>query len=157
MENQTQTNASQAEGSVLTKLETWLNVYLGQKAPQIPAGGREFIVKAAPWIILVILLISLPAILVIFGIGTVLAPVGFVGGFQMGVSHLLFWALSLISFVLEVIALPGLFRRSRRGWQLLYYSSLVGGVGAILSINIFGVITTIIGLYILFQIRSYYK
>ncbi len=141
----------------LHQLEMWLDHWLGQKAPQIPAGGREAIVKFAPWIILILLLLALPFLLTLFGIGAVFAPVAFMGGFRPSGMYYFMWAVTLVTVVLEAMALPGLFHRQRRGWQLLFYSSLISGVLNIVSFNVVGLLGTLIGLYLLFQIRSYYK
>jgi hypothetical protein len=51
-----------------------------QKAPfQIPQGAREWIVKYGPWITVVLLVLSLPPLLVVPGVGTALVPFGGVG------------------------------------------------------------------------------
>jgi hypothetical protein len=145
------------KGSILHQLEMWLNEYLGQKAPKIPQRGREAIVKIAPWITLIILIIALPVILALFGLSAFLAPFAFLGGFHAGAMFIVTWVLTLITFVLEIIALPGLFHRKRKGWLFLFYSSLIGAVLNIISLHISGLIGTVIGLYLLFQIRDYYK
>lgn len=146
-----------SSGSPLHQLEMWLDDILGHKAPAIPANGREAIVKIAPWITLVLLIIALPFVLALFGASAILSPFAFLGGVHAGFSYLITWGLVLVTFVIQIIALPGMFKRKRKSWQLLFYSSLITGLMNILSINIGGLIGTIIGLYLLFQIRSYYK
>ena len=55
----------------------FLDFYLVKKAPfQIPDGAREWIVKFGPWITVVLLILTLPLLLVVLGIGTVLIPFG---------------------------------------------------------------------------------
>ena len=62
-----------------------------------------------------------------------------------------------LGFQLLGMALPGLFARKMSGWTLLFYEQLVGFVGSILSGSIIGgIIGTLIGLYILFQVRTKY-
>lgn len=159
--DETNTQPSQmppaAKGSFLHQLEMWLDEYLGHKAPQIPVRGREFIVKIAPWATLILLIIALPLLLALLGLGAFFAPFGFIGGFHAGAMYIITWVLTLATFVLEIIALPGMFRRQRRSWLLIFYASLISVVISIVSINIGGLIGNIIGLYFLFQIRSYYK
>lgn len=59
---------------------------------------------------------------------------------------------------LTLAALPGLFGRRIIGWQLLFYATLVSGVFSLLGGSIVSAILgTLIGLYILFQVRSLYK
>jgi len=134
----------------------FLDFYLVKKAPiQIPDAGREWIVKFGPWIMLVLMLITLPAILFLLGLGTVLSPFG-------GVTYMEGWGLTailiLIRFGLRAAALPGLFARKMMGWRLSFYSVGVGLVASLLSIYgiVGGIIGAIISLYILFQIRGLY-
>jgi|ERR1700683_2314831 len=134
----------------------FLDFYLVKKAPiQIPDAGREWIVKFGPWITLVLMVITLPAILFLLGLGTLLSPFG-------GVGYMEGWGLSailiLIRFGLRAAALPGLFARKMLGWRLWFYSVLVGLAASLLSIYgiVGGIIGAIIALYILFQIRGLY-
>lgn len=134
----------------------FLEYYLVQKAPfQIPDAARELIVKYGPWITVVLLALSVPAILIILGVGTFLVPFGGVGyatGFGLA-------SIGLIAQVgLEVLSLPGLFARKMSGWTLMFYAQVVGFLsslvaGAIIS----GLIGALISFYILFQVRSLYK
>jgi len=67
--------------------------------------------------------------------------------------------ISVIVLVMEVIAVPGLFKRTKGGWNLVFYASIVSLIGSIISINgiISGIIGAIIGWYILFQVKDLYK
>jgi hypothetical protein len=134
----------------------FLDYYLVKKAPfQIPDGGREAIVKFGPWIVVVLLVLTLPALLLVLGIGTALIPFGGVGyatGFGVAAVGL------IIQVALEVMALPGLFARKLSGWRLMFYATLVGIVTSLLSGSIVGAILGgLIGLYILFQVRGLYS
>jgi len=134
----------------------FLDFYLVQKAPfQLPDNVREFLVQYGPWIMLVLMVLSLPAILFVLGIGTFAVPFGGVGyatGFGIAAVGM------VATFVLKALALPGLFARKMSGWTLLFYGDLVQIVayllqGAIVSAGHGG----LVGLYILFQVRSLYK
>jgi hypothetical protein len=134
----------------------FLDFYLVKKAPfQIPEGGREWIVKFGPWITVVLLIISLPALLFVLGVGTALMPFGgvyYARGFGLAAAFL------VVTLGLEVAALPGLFARKMSGWNLIFYAQLVGLVHSLLSYNIVGgLLGALIGLYVLFQIRMKYK
>ena len=62
-----------------------------------------------------------------------------------------------------VAALPGLFARKMSGWKLLFYSVIINLVyGLVNSLTYFGsilgtLISVLISLYILFQVKSLYK
>ena len=150
--------AKTPSASPLAQLETALNIYFGEKAPSLPANWKEFIVKIAPWITLVILLLSLPAVLALLGIGALLTPVSYMGGPTFGMTYTISLVFLAITIILEALALPGLFKKTRQGWNFVFYSTLVSIIGNIIYFNIGGIILgTIIPLYFLFQIRSYYK
>jgi len=134
----------------------FLDFYLVQKAPfQIPDNIKEVIVKYGPWITAVLLLLSLPPLLVVLGVGTALMPFGGVG-YAAGFGYLT--VVLIIQIGLTVMALPGLFARKMAGWRLLFYSQLVNVVFGLLSGSIVGaLIGAVISLYILFQVRSLYQ
>jgi hypothetical protein len=134
----------------------FLDFYLVSKAPfQLPDGAKEWIVKFGPWITVVLLIFTLPPLLFVLGIGTVLMPFGGIGyatGFGMMTIVL------IVQVGLMVAALPGLFARKAAGWRLVLYSQLVGIVFSVLSGAIIGgLLFGLIGLYILFQIRPLYR
>jgi hypothetical protein len=134
----------------------FLDYYLVQKAPfQIPDAGREWIVKYGPWITLVLLIISLPAVLFILGVGTAFMPfAGIEYGTGFGIAALFL----LVQLGLTAASLPGLFARKMSGWNLLFYGRIVGAVGSLLVGAIVGALVgLLISLYILFQIRPLYK
>lgn len=144
--------------SYLKKLEDLLSEYLVKKAPALPANIKEAIVKFAPWATLVILILTLPLVLAVFGLGAILAPLSFLGGVTAGTNYILTLVFSGISLVLEAMAIPGLFKRAKSAWNLVFYAALLGGIQNIVSFNLGGLlIGTLLSLYILFQVREYYK
>jgi hypothetical protein len=151
-DNSTQPNASKVV------LEQQIEGYFLEKAPfQIPVHIKEAIVKYAPWVNLVLMVFLLPAILVVLGIGTLLAPAGFLGGIGSGFAYTLTIGLSIVTLALRVLALPGLFSRKRSGWVFTYYGDLINVALNILSFSLFGLLFDIIFLFVLFQVRNYYK
>lgn len=144
----------------VAKVEAWLDTYMVTKAPfQIPLAGKEVIVKVAPYFIIVFSVLALPAILALLGITAVFAPMAALGG---GMSYGFFGLIgvlsSIVSLVLDVMAIPGLFKRAHSSWRLLFYATLVSFVGGVLSMNPIGaVIGAIISWYILFQVKELYK
>jgi hypothetical protein len=142
----------------LNQLDSILTEYLVKKAPAIPTSAKEIIVKYAPYISLVIILFSLPAILFALGLGALLSPFAFLGGLRYGFSFSLTSLVLLITIVLDIIALPSLFKREFFGWKMLYYSTLIGAVHSLLNFQLGNlIIGTAISLYILFQVKNYYK
>lgn len=134
----------------------FLHHYLVDKAPfQIPDGGREWIVKFGPWIILVVMVLALPAILFVLGLGTIALPfagVAYATGFSVGVIGL------FATFVLQALALPGLFSRRMSGWTLLFYAQTISAASGLLQGAVASsLIGALISFYILFQVRSLYK
>ncbi len=136
-----------------------MDEYLVQKAPfQIPDKGKEAIVKFMPWIIVVLMVLALPVILSLLGLSAILTPFAMLGGYAYGVNNVIFGVITLVSLVLEIMALPGLFAQQERGWRLLFYSTLVSllaGIAGGTPIN--ALIFTVISFYILFQIKEKYR
>ncbi|MEO8467945.1 MAG: chromate transporter [Gammaproteobacteria bacterium] len=135
-------------------LYAFLDFYLVQKAPfQIPDEAKEWIVKYSPWISVVLLVITLPALLLALGLGAALVPFGvIVPGFAY------VWVLLLAHVVLLVMALPGLFARKMSSWKLVFYARIVSIVSSLLSGAIVSaVVGGLISLYVLFQIRDKFR
>jgi hypothetical protein len=133
----------------------FLDYYLVKNAPfQLPAEVREFLVKFGPWIALVLLLLALPGLLLMLGLGAAFMPFG---GAVYGVGFGYLTVILLAQLVLMGLALPGLFKRQMSAWRLIFYSQLVGIVFSLLTGSILGaLIGGLIGLYLLFQIRPLY-
>lgn len=141
----------------LNQLEDTLELYLVKKAPALPTNAKEIIVKFGPWITLILFVLSLPLVLALFGLGAFLAPFSFMGGLSAGFNYTLAMVVLAVTLVLEGLAIPGLFKQQKRAWYLMYYAVLLGALSNLLQINIFSfIIGTLISLYILFQIKSYY-
>jgi hypothetical protein len=134
----------------------FLDFYLVKKAPvTLPDAAREWIVQWGPWITVVLLILSLPPLLFLLGLGTVLIPFGgprYAAGFGYGVVVL------VVQVGLMVAALPGLFARKMSGWTLLFYSQVASVIFSLLSGSIVGgLLFGLISFYILFQIRPLYR
>ena len=147
--------------SALASLEDTLDLYFGQKAPAMPPNIKELLVRFAPWVTLVLLLITLPAVLIVLGLGALAAPLAFLAGPDAGVSYGITYTLAMVilgvSVVLEALSIPGLLRRTRQGWRYAYWATLVSIAGNLIRFNIVSaLLTALVGFYILFQIRSYY-
>lgn len=153
-------NPIQSKSVGFGQLESLLEQYLVQKAPALPTNIKELIVNFAPWLMIIAIVLALPAIFALLGLGWFYAPFAWGSRIAAQVSFtytlaILFLAVTLI---MRILALPGLFARSRSGWKLVYYSVLINAVYSLLSYQIVScLIGTLLGLYFVFQVKSYYK
>lgn len=65
--------------------------------------------------------------------------------------------IAFVIFILEICAIPGLFGRKKYAWTLIMYGALLTVISDIVFFSIGGILGGIIGLYVLFQIKEYYK
>lgn len=143
----------------MNKLIETIDKYV-KKVPALPQNIKSLIVQFAPWAAIITVLVSIPSILAIFGAGSYLTAYGLGGGFF---SHWTFGYTLMIVFMianlaLRALSIKGLFSRSKGGWMLLFYSILLYFVYSIFSYNIIGgIISTLISLYLAFQVRESYK
>ena len=151
------TTKSAAAG--LGQLESVLDEYLVKKAPALPANIKELLVKFAPYLTIIGVVLVVPALLAAFSAGAWLSSNYYwaVGGVTLGWQYYLALGLSAVTVVLEALAIPGLFSRKMSGWKLLFYGILVNTVYSLVYFNLMGLLLgTLISLYFLFQVRSYY-
>lgn len=141
----------------MAQLEHTLEQYLYHKVPHLPNNWKELLVKIAPYLTILFVVLSVPVILAALGVGMFLTPFAMMGGATAVAGFSLSIIVFLVSVVLEGLAIPGLFSRQKQAWRLLFYSTLVNAVYNFVTFNLFGfLIGTALSLYILFQIKSYY-
>jgi len=139
-------------------LEQQLETYLIDKAPfQIPQNVKEAIVKYVPWINLVLMVLLFPVVLAVLGLGTLLMPASLLSGPGSGFVYVTTMIVTGITLLLRAIALPGLFGRKRNGWVYTYYSDILNAFLNIVSFSIIGLLFSVVFLFVLFQVRHYYK
>lgn len=162
----------------MQNLEKQLDDLLVKKSPiQIPEGGRRGIVNALPWITLIggilMLWFAWSAWQLISwadrwtGVANQLDSLygtGYVAPVSM--SPLLWVSLGvlIVEAVLFFIAFPALKAHKKSGWNILFWVALINVVESIVqsfAYNTFGsiisaIISSLIGLYLLFQVRAYY-
>lgn len=145
---------------LVAQLEAFLDEYMVEKAPfTIPMGGKEFIVKVSPYLVIILAIMAIPVIMLGLGLTAVLTPFAVLGGVpHLGIFAFIAAITSLITLVIELAAVPGLFARTKKGWRLVFYATLVSLVGSILSANVLGgILGAVIGWYILFQVKELYR
>jgi len=143
----------------ITKLEP----YFTTKAPfQLPVKAKDWIVNYA-WIIsLVLAVLLVPAM---FALLSVYGWVGAVAGVYGVAISPLYWIAGLalvIQFVFLVLSISGLKNKSyAKGWKIVLYGEVFGFVYSLLYFSVgnlvSGLISLVISLYLLFQVKSYYK
>ena len=148
-----------AQKGFLKDMEKFFHDLYSKVPWHFPTNVKEVIVKVGPWITLVLMVFAIPIILAALGLTALFSPVAMMyGGYHLSLGFLLAGIISLLSLVFEAIALPGLFARSLKGWYLIYYAALLSALGNLIRVDIFGLIIGLaISLYILFEIKPYYK
>jgi len=147
--------------NILKQFEDLLDEYMVKKAPfALPKEAKEFIVKVSPYLTIIFAILTLPIIFWALRISTFLSPLAAALGVNVwGFGTIVSLATAVITIILYLMAVQGLFNRTKSSWRLVFYASIVSLIGNILSTN--GIIGTIIGViigwYILFQVKDMYK
>lgn len=158
------------------KLEQTFDEWFVKKAPfQLPPHARETLVKIMPWLTLAGGILSIIAVLslwnlamwaqgaVNYGINAGLYTYG-AGAPPSMLGVWLGLAILALEGVLFFIAFPALKARKKSGWNLLYYVAAANVVYALVYLFVnqdFGsfllsLVSSVIGLYLLFQVRGFY-
>jgi len=132
------------------------------KLPALPVGVKEFIVTVAPWLALIVGILSILAGISIFGLFSILSPFAAVSGAgQYAISGIISSVVLLAEGVIELVAFPSLQARKIKGWNLIFLGLVLSIVSSLISLNISSVLWSLIGAaigyYFLYQIKSYYK
>lgn len=139
------------------KLESTLDLYFGKKAPSMPTGIKKILVAIIPWLTVIGIITGAYGLLVMLGITGIVVPFAY-AGLNIGFNYLAATVYSVITLIIQIMAVQGLFKRQRKAWKLIYYLVLVNAVYLLITFNLGGlVISTLLGFYILFQIKEYYK
>lgn len=131
----------------LNRVETFLDEYLGEKAPPIPENIQYAIVQFLPWVVILMIIYSASYVMNIFRYAVFYSPAVIVVAI-----------LTIVIIILRAIAVPQLLKKTEKGWRNMYYSVLVGAVAALFGPNfIMDLVLTLIFLYVLFQIKNQYN
>lgn len=124
-----------------------------KQVPNLPTNAREVLVKIAPAISLIFGILG-----VLVGLGALgLSPLALLGGLHASFVVLFTGIVSVVASVLMLMAYPKLAARKYKGWEYLFWSEAVSAISAVLSLSVGSVLGVLIGFYLLFQIKSYYK
>ena len=137
----------------MAMMEEWFS-----KLPSIPVNGKQTIVGITPWIALIFGVLGVAGGLAGLGLLTAFSPfMALSNGFGGAAGSLISSALSLAAAVLLLVAFPGTKAHKMQGWKMLFYSEAVSVLASIVIFSVSGVLFSLIGFYLLFQIKSYYK
>ncbi len=152
---------SRQAGKHMSALETWM-VPLFAKAPHLPESARQTLAKIAPWLALIFGILGLFGILSA-GILSSMFAFSFVGMGMVQISMVISLLAGLISSVLEIFAFKPLSARRKKGWNYLFYATVLMAVSALIGAilgysgalgNILGIL---IGFWLLFEVRRLYQ
>jgi len=163
----------------LDKFELQLDEWLNKKAPvKLPQNARKSLAGAMWWIALIIGLLQLFSAWGLWHLGHLVNQLsnysnylanayGYnVGAPHLGISYWIALAGLAAEAVLFLVAAPKLKQMKKGGWDLLFYSALLNaayaivrifaGVGSGFGDFIGAAIGTVIGAFLLFQVREYF-
>ena len=142
---------------MVDNLEKKLDEFFTKKVWQLPKKIREVIVKIAPYLAILSLVVIIPMILYLLGF-SLLTPFYFLKGIHFGVNYLISLLFLLVGAILAVVIIPGLFKKEKRVWKIMFWMSLINAIGALLSMDLGKlIIGTGLSWYVLFQVKEYYK
>ena len=159
-------------------LEKQMDDLFGKQAPKMPEGGKKFFVEWLPVLTLIGAVLSVWSAWALWSM--VHTVQGFVnlanelsrtyGGQTVSTNGLTFWVWVALAFlgiwvVLYVLAYQPLKNREKKGWNYLYYVTLLSVAYSVVSLFIhgrgfgsflMGLVGSAIGWWILFQVRPAY-
>lgn len=141
----------------MKEFDKWLEG-LFKKIPGLPPGLVKVVAHLLPWLNIAIIVLSIPAVLAMIGVGIAGLPavaLGFGYGYGGGFLGALFLVIQLVLFI---AASAGLFKRSAKAWHRVYLAVLIGGLSNIIMLSLPGlIIGTGISLYLLFQVKPQFN
>lgn len=162
----------------LEPLEKSLNELFVKNGPELPKGGKQFIVQYVPYISLFVGVLSLLAAYQVWDWAravdriadsvnqfTQLYGVEPVSTSRWSVALWISLGILVVSAILYIAAYGPLKARKKAGWNLLFYALLLGLVSGVVGLftdyNAFGgligsIIGFLIGGWLLFQVRASY-
>ncbi|MFO0955019.1 MAG: hypothetical protein U0526_00535 [Candidatus Saccharibacteria bacterium] len=157
-----------------TKKETgligMLEPYFTKQAPwQMPEEWRKNLVNWIPWINLVIGILFLPLALAAIGLAGFVSVALNTTGYNASPLIMFSGVILLVSVALLIFTFPGMKARKLSTWKIIFWADIIyfaygivnaigyGISGGVIMNIIWSVIGTAIGLYVLFQIKHYYK
>lgn len=142
---------------MMNQLEAKLEEIFTKKLWTLPKKAKEIIVLIAPYLSIISLIAVIPMVLSLVGL-TLFTSVAFLGGVRIGFDYLISVVFALISGILAISVVPGLFKKQIKAWRVLFWITLINAISQLLKMDLGGlIIGTGISWYILFQVKEYYK
>ncbi len=156
----------------INKLETTVEGWY-KGLPHLPKAFTQWLATNVWWLALISVILGAFAVFSLLSVtlfaGAVLTAAGgaygaALGGFAL-ISVLFYLALAIITLIITVLAIAPLKAHAKKGWSLLFLAAVINAVSLIISFlsnyNLFGMIwgiaMTAVGVYFLFEIRSYFS
>ena len=144
----------------LADLEKKLAVYFIDRAPSLPKSVKNFLVSAMPVLMVIDIVLLVFALISIVSIGFRTPWMMMAAAYspRMGFSLLISGTFTVISLIFIFMAYSPISKRKYRGWQLLYYLTIIYLVEQLIVLNLLSfIVGGILSFYTLFQIREYYE
>ncbi|MCX8051278.1 MAG: hypothetical protein N3B17_05215 [Chlorobi bacterium] len=138
-------------------LIVWLDGLFG-KLPVFPDGARDFLRRVLPWVITIASAFSLLALAAALGIlstAFVFVPWTWYGTSPLAMLDL--YVVTPLAALLGLLGGIGMIRGRAKGWELAVYSGVLLVIGGVITMSLGSIIVNAIGLWLLFQIRSYFS
>jgi hypothetical protein len=130
-------------------IEQTLEEHLGAKSKfLLPVQHQDGFVRSLPWVAVLFLPLQFAGVALLLGLSALTAFAG-------SGSHLRA-LVSTAVFVLDVMALPGLFKRTRRGWAFFAYAVVLSAANSVFGMSILGLIINAAVLWLAFQVKYRY-
>lgn len=161
--------------SAVAKLEKQIGGFF-KGAPALPESSKEGLVKAGPWIALIFGVLQL---VVAWGLWELMRrsdrlldtlAMYYDTGYGLSSTDKTFIYLGIVALLVDAVillmAFPELQKRARRGWDLLFFGSLLNLGYSVVSLFIddrgvgsfvFSLLMSAVAFYLLFQVRDKYK
>lgn len=154
------------KNNLFTQIDDYLHDFLVERAPELPSNVKETFVKFMPIINMLVIFstvfasfISIYSVVLIQQIATFSS--GIFGYGYLGQNNALANGLNIAvyGFVLYFLikAQTGLQPKNYSAWKYLVFAQLINTVIAILSFSLPWLFGNLITLYVLYQIKTYYK
>lgn len=140
----------------VVKVDSFLESYLVGKAPALSKSTKELLVKLAPWFAILGVVLGLPAILAVLGLGAFVTPFAWVAGARTGMFWI-WWIVGVVQVAISALSIKPLFARATRGWELMLYSQLLSFVTSLGNMSVLSLVFTILWFYFLYQVKGSYK
>lgn len=140
----------------MNRLEKWFEDLFVEKLPPMPGGAKEITAKILPWIVIVFGCLGffgwMASLQLLFRVSDLVQYAGALSTFLV-IIHL------IIAPIAAILGLYGgylMLSRQQKGWQLVFYSLLIGFASTVVSLSVVGVIFNFAFGYVLFQIKELY-